>query len=95
MRSTSRCSVLVENEEWPPPVTDEVKWHHIYLAAQQRSVHVREVKLWGKRVHIDADNKVLCTGCQELLEPQQLLEPGNGHIPSPHYRNGISSGVLI
>lgn len=66
---------------WPPPVDDATVWRTVPL--RDGWALVRRVRLWGKLVDVDAQGRVWCQGCLEMLTTAQLLEPSSGHRASP------------
>lgn len=61
---------------WPPPAGPD-DWRTVWLDGE--SVAVRPVALWGREVLIDATDKVLCDGCWQLIDAEQLGQASNVH----------------
>jgi hypothetical protein len=73
---------MSNDEVWPPPVPADVQWQLVvaldpFGGKVERAV--REVRLWGQRVLIDADGDVWCDGCAQLVPVAVLGRPGHSH----------------
>ena len=68
----------MSEETWPPPANAATQWHEVVPFGSRDRVKVREVMLWGKRVSIDADNRVWCPSCLDFRTVEQLGKHGNG-----------------
>lgn len=80
---------------WPPPADESTVWRRYRLSdVTGASPPLRRVRLWGNVVEVDADGLIWCAGCEELLTPQQLQEPNNGHVPAPAFTRGVMVGTV-
>ena len=79
-------------EIWPPLVDADTEWRTQAIRVrsdrwpfgmEQEMVRLRRVKLWGREEWIDAEGRVCCGGCLELVSLDELSRTGNGHLPSP------------
>lgn len=83
---------MATDEVWPPPVPADVVWQKVVTldnAGERVPVQVREARLWGQRVLIDATGDVFCDGCCQLV-PVAVL----GRRPNQH-RVGLFRGRML
>lgn len=80
----------MSGEQWPPAVDESTEWRSQRvrtdddrLWTEWRSVKVRRVWLWGRRVWIDDQGRVFCDCCWQMVSTEILGTPGNGHHASP------------
>jgi hypothetical protein len=73
--------MTITSTVWPLPVDDTTPWRTIQLkrGGDPEVFRVRAVPLWGIEVFIDEDDRVLCDGCLQFIDVEQLGKPGTGH----------------
>jgi hypothetical protein len=63
---------------WPPEPDEATTWTTVRTYGGE-PVAVREVRLWGELVRVDADGLVLCPGCLRMVTTADLARPDNPH----------------
>lgn len=64
--------------QWPPPVTASTRWQRIRLPRApitDRGEEVRQVRLWGQVVWVNAAGAVYCPGCGDFRTTDELSGP--------------------